>query len=387
MPDLSKIGERERLKPKPKSEPYWQKLRLHCSLGYCPSKRGGRGTWFARFNDAENGKLLRKNLGTYAAFHGHDVFKEARRDAEKWFELIENGGTLPIALETVEDACREYAKTKANEAGTLRRTVYSDPIAKIKLQNLRRHHLLAWRKRLEDTPALISRSPRMPVRTKVRSKSTINRDMVPLRAALARVLNEGPPSSDAAWQEALRPYKGADQRRRIYLDREDRRSLLKALNGVSEPFFRALCYVPLRPKAMADLNANDFDPKTRTLRIGTDKNGMPREIALPHEISDFFASQIRMKLPHAPIFSRENGKRWNKDAWKYPIKEAVKETGLPIGVSAYTLRHSAIIDLIRGGLPILTVAQMSGTSVAMIEKHYGHLVREDAVQALEKLIL
>lgn len=30
----------------------------------------------------------------------------------------------------------------------------------------------------------------------------------------------------------------------------------------------------------------------------------------------------------------------------------------------------------------LTVAQLSGTSVAMIEKHYGHLVRDDAEEAL-----
>ncbi|MCR2834338.1 hypothetical protein [Parerythrobacter lacustris] len=39
-------------------------------------------------------------------------------------------------------------------------------------------------------------------------------------------------------------------------------------------------------------------------------------------------------------------------------------------------------DLVRVGLPILTVAQMAGTSVAMIEWHFGHLVRDDAEQAL-----
>ena len=60
---------------------------------------------------------------------------------------------------------------------------------------------------------------------------------------------------------------------------------------------------------------------------------------------------------------------------------------LPAGVSAYTLRHSVITDLVRGGLPVLTVAQLSGTSVAMIERHYGHLVRDDAEKALARLML
>lgn len=46
--------------------------------------------------------------------------------------------------------------------------------------------------------------------------------------------------------------------------------------------------------------------------------------------------------------------------------------------------NAAITDLIvTGGLDLLTVAQLSGTSVAMIEKHYGHLRAETAVAALK----
>ena len=54
---------------------------------------------------------------------------------------------------------------------------------------------------------------------------------------------------------------------------------------------------------------------------------------------------------------------------------------------AYTLRHSAITDLVTGGLDLLTVAQLAGTSVAMIERHYGHLRGDHAAQALERLAL
>ncbi|MGH8225935.1 MAG: hypothetical protein ACRER1_07275 [Gammaproteobacteria bacterium] len=54
---------------------------------------------------------------------------------------------------------------------------------------------------------------------------------------------------------------------------------------------------------------------------------------------------------------------------------------------AYTLRHSTITDLVTGGLDLMTVAQVSGTSAAMIEKHYAHLQREHAAKALSGLAL
>ena len=84
---------------------------------------------------------------------------------------------------------------------------------------------------------------------------------------------------------------------------------------------------------------------------------------------------------------RADGSPWSKDKWKGPIKNAVSAASLHSATSAYTLRHSVITDLVRAGLPILTVAQLSDTSVAMIEKHYGHLVRNDAEYALAQLVL
>lgn len=59
----------------------------------------------------------------------------------------------------------------------------------------------------------------------------------------------------------------------------------------------------------------------------------------------------------------------------------------PDGTTACTLRHSVISDLVHDGLDLLTVAQMSGTRVAMIDRHYGHLRSEVAASALAKLAL
>ena len=224
-------------------------------------------------------------------------------------------------------------------------------------------------------------------RVKVRSAATINRDMVPLRAALWRILPPGAPKTDAAWQEALKPIKGADRRRDLYLDRQERRRLLAELDADIEPFVRALCLLPLRPGALAALNVSNFEKRTRTLTIGSDKNGVPRQISVPESIASFLSEQSKSKQPSAWLFTRSDGIPWSKDMWKGPIKKAVVASELPAQTSAYTLRHSVITDLVRGGLPILTVAQMADTSVAMIERHYGHLVRNDAEEALAQLVL
>ena len=67
------------------------------------------------------------------------------------------------------------------------------------------------------------------------------------------------------------------------------------------------------------------------------------------------------------------------------IKAAAAAAGLSNAVTAYTLRHSVITDLVTNGLDLLTVAQLSGTSVAMIEKHYGHHREDHAANALAGL--
>lgn len=387
MTDLSRIGERDKLKARKGDEPHWQRLRHGCYLGFRPSKRGGRGTWFARAYDPDKCRYSRKALGDYGALAGHDIFTQARKDAEAFADSVASGGVAVEKLVAVADAARAYAKGKPAAEAILRRTVYDDPIAKVKLDKLRKHHLQAWRDRLEETPALVTRNKGGERRTRERAKSTVNRDMVPLRAALMQVLTPGPPKTEAAWQEGLRPFKGADKSRGLYLDRDERKRMLAVCDAEGEPFVRGLCLLPLRPGVLAGLKVRDFDKRTRSLTIGKDKNGKPRQIAVPPSVAAFIEDQSKDKLPAAPIFNRSNGKPWNRDTWKHPIKGAVVAAKLPSAVAAYTLRHSVLTDLIRAKLPILTVAQLAGTSVEMIEKHYGHLVRDDAEEALASLAL
>lgn len=385
--DLSKVGSRENLKPKPGKEPHWQRLRPGCFLGYRPSVREGSGTWLARAYDEEGRRYRVKSIGDFGSLVPSERFAAAKREAEVFAELIESGAEVRPKIETIGQVCRAYAKGRPDAEGRFSRFIYDDPLAKVMLAKLRRRHLREWRERLEQTPALVSRNKCGDKRTRPRALSSINRDLVPLRAALFKVLAPGAPDSDAAWQEALKPIKNADRQRTLYLDRQQRMDLLRAIAPEAEPFVRALCLLPLRPGAMASLSPGDFDKRTRELTIGKDKSGKPRRILLPDGAAALMSEQATDKLPAAPLFMRANGSRWNKDSWKVPIAKAAAKAQLPAGVSAYTLRHSTITDLVNAGLALLTVAQISDTSVEMIERHYGHLDRAAAERALSGLAL
>ena len=383
--DLSTVKQREALRAR--REPYWQRLSPGRYLGYRPSAREGSGTWIARaYDDQQRGYKL-KSLGDFAELPAREQFAVAKKEAEAFAETVEAGGVAQVKVETVKDACARYAELNTEAEGRFKRYVYADPLAKVKLAKLRRNHVQAWRERLEARPALVSRRKKGEAVTRPRAPASINRDMAMLRAALNKVLAPGNPGTEAAWQEPLKAIRNADRQRTLYLDRKQRKALLNALPAEAMAFVQALCLLPLRPGAVAALKVADFDKRTSELTIGKDKTGKPRRIVLPAQAAKLFAGQAKNKLPGAPLFMRANGKPWDKETWNDPIAEAASTAKLPAGITAYTLRHSTITDLVTGGLPLLTVAQISGTSAEMIERHYGHLSRAAATEALASLAL
>ena len=70
-----------------------------------------------------------------------------------------------------------------------------------------------------------------------------------------------------------------------------------------------------------------------------------------------------------------------------PFERTARAANLSDAITAYAMRRSVITDLVTGGLDLLTVAQLIGTSVAMIERHYGHHRADHAAAALAGLAL
>jgi hypothetical protein len=133
--DLGKVGDREKLAVQ--REPHWQRLRTGCFLGFRRSKRDGKGTWIARVYDEDSGKYRLKALGDFGTLPGKEMFAAAKKEAEALAELVESGGEVRATIQTVADACKEYAKTRPEAAQRFGRYVYGDALAKVKLAKLR----------------------------------------------------------------------------------------------------------------------------------------------------------------------------------------------------------------------------------------------------------
>lgn len=385
---IDTVSARDRLRPR--RGPYWHRVSKGSYLGFRRMTPAAHGTWLARWLDASSGKQFYKTLGELTQLAANLRFDAAQREAFAWFEHLARGGA--IGKPTIRDACKRYEEhlrshRSAHAASDARARfdnyVLNDAkLASTELAKLTPTHVDAWRTSLREMP---TRSG--PRRGAQRSDSSLNRDMTCLRAALNLAIDDGIVTSDFAWRSKLRPVKNADRRRELYLERSQRRLLVDHAESDLAAFLRGLSLLPLRPGALAALRACDFDARLQVLKIGTDKAGRDRRIKLPAATAAFFASAVKDKLPQAPLLSRSGGQAWNKDAWKWPVKAAVQAADLPSETTAYTLRHSVISDLVHEGLDLLTVAQISGTSVVMIERHYGHLRSEVAATALARLAI
>ena len=388
---IDTVEGRSRLKPR--TPPYWQKLTTGCHVGFRKMSASSEGTWLAHAYDPSTSKQTRQSLGGLDQLPAHQRFDTAKKLADAWFEHLGRGGTTKVI--TVKTACENYVKrlqdsgavkNAADIEARFKRWVYDDKFGGLALPKITRKTVDDWRNRLAKAPVLTNPHSDK-TKTRTRSPSSLNRDMAALRAALNSAHDHGDVTTDMAWRVALRAVENADGRRDTYLDRTQRAALISKAGNDLAAFLRGLSLVPLRPGALASLTAGNLNTQLGVLTVGKDKAGRDRKIKLPPETAKFFVAQTVDKLPAAPLLTRADGKAWDKDSWKKPIKAAAAAANLSETVTAYTLRHSVITDLVTNGLDLLTVAQLSGTSVAMIEKHYGHHRADHAAKALAGLAL
>lgn len=383
-----------RAKLKARREPYWHRLSKGFYLGFRKMTSDSEGTWVVRSMNEETGKESYKALGNMGEIPDHQRFDAAQKSAKSHADHLEKGGASDSI--TVADACnrlvtkyRDEGREKAavDAEGRFKRWVHSNKkFASTPLLKLTAGMVSDWRTKLAKTPAM--HQDKAVVSDRPRAASTLNRDMAVLKTALNLALEDGYATSSHAWTSKLKPVKDAAGRRDCYLDADQRRKLIAHATPDLAILVRAMSLLPLRPGAVAALKVAHFDKRLGVLLIGKDKAGKDRKITLPPPTTAFFTEQAKGKLPTAPLCARSNGMAWDKDSWKYPFKDAVIAADLPITATAYSLRHSTITDLIAlHRLDTMTVSQLSGTSIAMIEKHYGHLLHGHAASALASLTL
>lgn len=371
--DLKSKTTRDKLAPR--REPYWHRVEAGLFVGYRRPETG-TGTWIAR-RRADNGKQQYRALGTL------DSLDEAVKATKEWGTGVEGGASHRAV--TVEQACRAYvahqtthkSKSSASDAaGRFSRLVYGKPLGALNLDKLRTTQVKAW---LDDM--LDDEGDEDDLR---RSKDSANRNLNALKAALNLALRDRLVASDAGWK-TVAPYPKAGKRRERFLDLTERTALLSQCPADLRALVTALLLTGARPGEIANANTGDLDTSQGTMRL-SGKTG-PRVVTLSTQALEFLKAQSASKLPTAPLMSDSFGNRWNKDSWKKRFKDAVRAAKLPDDVVLYTVRHTAISELIAGGMDSFLVAKLAGTSTAMIDKHYGHLRHEQTRAKLDAVAM
>jgi integrase len=387
---LDRVDARAKLQPR--RDPYWHKLAQGRFVGFRRMARGTEGTWLARCYLGD--KYEHRSLGDFATLADKARFDAAVAAAEEWFGHLGAGGDAKPG--TVKEACEAYAehlRAEKSEAaakdaeGFYKRIVYgdgdkhpADPIARVDLAKATRRHFEEYRKRLLKAAGSIP---------------SFNRSISPVRAALNHAKEVGKVPSDQAWAVPLKPLKDegkgagglrAGTRRELYLEPAERAKLIEHASDETKRFLTVLRLLPLRPGDVANLKVAHFNAHDKTLSIPAGKTKR-RDIPLSADAVAHLKACAKDKLPGVWLISRDGDNRqWKKEAWRDEIKLAAAGAKLPRAIVAYTFRHSVITDLVKSSdIDLLTVAQLSGTSVAMIEKHYGKLRQKHARAALEAL--
>ena len=390
--DVNKATVRRDLPPR--REPYWRELSKGHYLGFRKTETGSE-TWLARCPSTDS-RYNFKSIGSVGAMS----YDEAKQAAEVWFNQCRGG---VVRAGTVEEACKEYVANMQVEKGerlakcpeySFQKLIYGKPFGRIPLDKLTSFQVREWRN------GLIKRQNKNNRQHTLR-ESSANRIFRKLKAALNFAYKNRMVLSDAAWRtvDLLKGDTAADRARTLYLEPEQRGRILAECGTDTANLIRGLLYTMGRPQSNLELpvsRVRDFDATQQTLRLQHKKGrGLlkHRDVPLSDEAVAFFKQAAKDKLPSAYLFTYQ-GQPWSRHQWERELKAAIaamneKATNpkdrIPEDVVAYTFRHCAIVDRLKAGISIGKVADDAGTSVLMIERHYGKYAREDVSDRLARI--
>jgi integrase len=409
---LTTKAARERLAAR--HQPYWRAIEAGAAIGYRKGAMGG--VWLVRVADpAAGGGYRQQALGRaddalIAA--GEDVldYRQAEAKAREWIArhhrvaagLEPERPAAPATPYTVAECLADYLSDYEARGGksldTTRRAVdlhILPPLGKLPVGRLTRDKLRAWHRALAASPPRLRakagqerhRDTEGDPEAPRRRRSTANRVLTILKAALNHARSEGKVTCPADPWASVKAFREADKPKVRYLLDDE----ITRLVNVCPPDFRELVTAALltgcRYGELAAMKAGDFDPQAGTVNIGRSKSGKPRHVALTDEGRRFFEQVAAGKAAAARLFERTRivkqatrdrpaeTKRvpWG-DSDQFRSMQAACELAKIAPASFHELRHTYGSRLAMRGVPMAVIAaQLGHADTRMTERHYAHM--------------
>jgi integrase len=390
---------------KQRREPYWRSISEGLAIGYRRGTKGG--TWIARHYSSEHGRRFH-SIGTaddVAEADGEHVlsFAQGQEAARKWFADLarQDRGELRGGPYTVSQCLDEYVawleghRKTGHDARYRVKTHIAPKLGEIQCDRLTTAEIQKWLRELAASPALL-RSRKDAKKRNIRAldkadadavrrrRSSANRTLTVLKAALNRAWREGKVRSDEAWRR-VEPFEEADAARVRYLTVAEAKRLLNSCDLDFRTLAQAALVTGARYGELVALRAADFNPDSGTVHVRTSKSGKGRHIVLNDEGAALFKSLAAGKSGDALLLVKDDKSQWGKSHQARPMSDACLRAKIKPAVSFHILRHTWASLAVMAGAPLMVVARNLGhADTRMVERHYGHLAPSyiaDAIRA------
>jgi integrase len=396
--NLESRAAREKLKPAGK--PYYRTIGRGLHLGYRKGKLG-EGRWVVR-RYMGNQDYAVETIATADDRRDADGsavldFWQAQDLARKMAASPKQTGAGALTVRRAVEEYIEHLKIKGRSVVDTEKRAQAfiyDQLGNVVIDALTTKQLRDWLSGIATSPARIRTRKGEKQRYRDfdpndeesvrRRRSTANRTLTVLKAALNHHFREGHVTSDTAWRK-VEPFEAVDSVRVRYLQLAEAKRLINACSPDFRPLVQAALLTGARYGELVRLEIQDFNPDSETVTIRRSKSGKSRRIELTDEGAAFFRQHCTGRAGGDLMFKTKTGGAWGASHQLRPMAEACTNARLNPPISFHGLRHTWASLSVMNGMPLMVVAQNLGhADTRMVEKHYGHLAPSYVREAVRK---
>lgn len=380
-----------RARLKARGKPYWRGLEPGLHIGY-RKPQSGPGKWVARHYIGER-SYETETLATADDFSDPDgvaalSFAQAQTLARSRMvgrAHAAAGKSGPLTVKDAIDAYIDFLETNRKSADFSRYAANAfilPEFGTIELDALTTDQVRKWQSGLAKAGARIRvkkgdaqrfKEISDPSEHERRRKSTANRILTILKAALNKAWREKKVASDEVWRR-VEAFKDVDAARLHYLSIAEAGRLVTASAADFRRLVRGALETGARYSELTRLVVSDFNPDSGTLAVRRSKSSKPRHVVLTEDGVSFFRSLTAGRNGSSLMFLKGDGTGWLRSHQAQPMRDANMRAKIEPRISFHGLRHTWASHAVMNGTPLLVVAKNLGHSdTRMIEKHYGHL--------------
>jgi integrase len=209
-----------------------------------------------------------------------------------------------------------------------------------------------------------------------RRRSTANRVLTILKAALNHAFREGSVNSDKEWR-IVEPFKKVHAARSRILTVPEAQRLINACDPAFRKLVRAALMTGARYGELTRLKVVDYNVDSGTLGIWQSKSGKARDVFLTDEGIAFFGQLTAGRDGAELMLRKADGGAWGVGQQCDPMLDAVERAKISPAITFHGLRHTYASLAIMQHTPLMIVAENLGHSdLRMITQHYGHLTQK-----------